>query len=120
MDEDVLIAWRVPVLLELRLELYVLRDDFHARVGLAVRVRPAVLLQPPHHTDSPALFQVLPAYLREPRPCGDVEVGDLLLDLVVLFPLAVACNGELAHRRALGRVGELSILHATGSLRGKI
>jgi hypothetical protein len=40
----------------------------------------------------PALFEVLPAHLCEPGPCGDVEEGDLLLELVVLLPGAVAQN----------------------------
>src|SRR5208337_1914562 len=53
----------------------------------------------------------------EARPRGDLEEGDFFLRLLVLFEKAVGRHGELAHRRPLGGVGKLSILHAAGSLR---
>jgi hypothetical protein len=51
-----------------------------------------------------------------PFPGGDLEEGELLLDLVVPLPEAVGGEDERAHPRPLRGVLQLSILHDAGSL----
>jgi hypothetical protein len=53
-----------------------------------------------------------------PFPGGDLEEGEILLDLVVPLPEAVGGEDERAYPRPLRGALQLSILHPAGSMAG--
>jgi hypothetical protein len=78
--------------------------DVHFGSCFSFRVFPAVLLETAHDPHTSSFREILVTDFGQSVPRGDIEVGHLLLQLLLLFEVAVAGYTERAHRRSIGRI----------------